>query len=36
MKHITDFLGMSQCEHKYCGSCLHQYVIYKINAFESV
>ncbi len=24
------------CEHFYCSSCLHQYVIYKIKAFETV
>lgn len=27
---------MSDCPHKYCASCLHQYIIFKISKFESV
>jgi hypothetical protein len=25
--------SMSGCDHKYCDSCLQQYVIYKISKF---
>lgn len=29
-------ISMSACPHKYCASCLHQYIIYKISSFQSV
>ena len=28
--------SMAKCNHQFCASCLHQYVIYKIGVFESV
>ena len=27
-------LSIGSCEHKYCNSCLHQYILYKINTFK--
>lgn len=37
-KKKTKDVYMCECEHKYsfCESCLHHYVIYKVNNFEEV
>ena len=29
-------VSLATCGHRYCSSCLHQYIIYKIGVFENV